>query len=361
MQLPLFKVVKFSAARSSFELDGIFALKCFPQLPVVHDATALYYWVCHLEWLEAQCRKFDATSKVRQDGQGVEPVGKKRPVGKSTSKAKSKRKAKQQPQDATIQKKRSEKAADLQRSRKVATQKRTEGDKSDKSKTMVRISLRKRASTSTTLSIQPEDFGEKEGEEKEGKEEEPPLVRHRNPTTSFNTSTHKRRFPSTHEAATSPDSTTSDDDAQGDTDEDYVPHPTKRKPAAEALTVRRMRSKTSSNVLKAVQTESGMPHRRVKSSSALSDPSDEGGARQERMMEIMREVNSPSNRSNNMRRADALFSNRYARSISRRRSKQWVLPFRLCVICPISSLMVSGPRCKNREFKQTTSRQWHDG
>jgi hypothetical protein len=64
MQLPHFKVVSFSAARSRFKVGNSVAIHFFSQLPSVQDGKARYFWICHLQWVEAQCRIMDAALEL---------------------------------------------------------------------------------------------------------------------------------------------------------------------------------------------------------------------------------------------------------------------------------------------------------
>lgn len=64
MQLPHFKVISFSAARVRFKIGNPVAIQFLSQLPSVQDDKARYFWICHLQWVEAQCRIMDAALEL---------------------------------------------------------------------------------------------------------------------------------------------------------------------------------------------------------------------------------------------------------------------------------------------------------
>lgn len=64
MQMPHFKVISFSAARARFKVGNPVAIHFISQLPSVQDGKARYFWICHLQWVEAQCRIMDVAFKL---------------------------------------------------------------------------------------------------------------------------------------------------------------------------------------------------------------------------------------------------------------------------------------------------------
>ncbi|PWN36905.1 uncharacterized protein FA14DRAFT_183268 [Meira miltonrushii] len=64
MQMPHFKVISFSAARARFQVGNPVAIHFLSQLPSVQDGKARYFWICHLQWVEAQCRIMDVALQL---------------------------------------------------------------------------------------------------------------------------------------------------------------------------------------------------------------------------------------------------------------------------------------------------------